>query len=138
MSSEFVASFNPLATEPKVADKETVRQFVKSLSELGDKIRDAKADLREAILSNSEIENIDEQIKSLKEERKALIQNSTTIQSYVEQVEEAVDEKRQLISDAKQNGVPKKEIDAAIKMLKQDIDPKITTEVYTNIADLVD
>lgn len=138
MSSELVGTINPLAPEPKVADRSAVRQFVKDLGKAAEKIKDARADLKEAIDSNDEIQSIDEQIKQLREERKALINNSTVIQSYVEIVNEAIDEKRQIISDAKDNGVPRGEIDLAIRALKKDLDMKISTEVYTNIADLVE
>jgi predicted nucleic acid-binding Zn-ribbon protein len=138
MSSELVGAINPLAPEPKVADRGAVRQFVKDLGQAAEKIKDARADLKEAIESNDEIQNIDEQIKQLREERKALINNSTVIQSYVEIVNEAIDEKRQIISNAKDNGVPRGEIDLAIRALKKDLDMKVSTEVYTNIADLVE
>jgi len=138
MSNELIGAVNPLAPQPQTADKSTIRQFVKDLGELSSKIKDAKSELREAILSNDEIQNIDDQIKQLKEERKSIIENSTVIQGYVEIVNEAIDERKQLISDAKQNGVPRGEIDLAIRALKKDIDISASVDIYTNIADLVE
>ena len=138
MSSELIGAINPLAPEPKVADKTVVRQFVKDLGGISEKIRDAKTELREAILSNDEIQSIDEQIKQLREERKNIINTNAVIQSYTQIVDEAVEEKRQLISDAKQDGVPRGEIDLAIRALKKDIDMTVSVEVYANIADLIE
>lgn len=138
MSTELAGSFNPLAPESKVADKSTIRQFVKDLYKVADTIKTAKVDLKEAISSNDEIQSIDEQIKELKEQRKNVIANSTVIQGYAEIVKEAEEERRQLISDAKQNSVPKDEIDLAIRALKKDIDISASVDIYTNIADLVE
>ena len=56
MSSELIGAINPLAPEPKVADKTTIRQFVKDLYKVADTIKSAKADLKEAISSNDEIQ----------------------------------------------------------------------------------
>jgi vacuolar-type H+-ATPase subunit I/STV1 len=136
--SELIGAINPLAPEAKVADRTVVRQFVKNLNEVADKIKDAKSELREVIISNEEIQSIDEKIKELREERKNLIATNSVIQSYIEIVDEAIEEKRQLISDAKQDGIPRGEIDLAIRALKKDLDMKVSTEVYTNIADLVE
>ena len=58
---------------------------------------------------------IDESIKDLREDKKELI--SDFIDTY---------------------NIPKKEVVVAIRMLKGDIDPEITSEIYSNIADLVD
>lgn len=138
MSTELKGAFNPLAPEPTVADKTTIRQFVKDLHGLGDKIKTAKADLREAITDSDEIQQIDEEIKELKARRKAAIDNNSVIQGYIEIVKEALEEKSQLVSDAKQNGVPKDEIDLAIRALKKNIDISASVDIYANIADLVE
>ncbi len=138
MSSELIGAINPLSPEPKVADKTAVRNFVKDLGAISSKIKEAKSELREAILSNDDIQRIDDEIKQLREERKNAITNSAVIQGYVEIVNEHVEEKRQLISDAKQNGVPRDEIDLAIRALKKDIDISASVDIYTNIADLVE
>jgi SMC interacting uncharacterized protein involved in chromosome segregation len=138
MSSELVGAINPLAPQTQAADKETIRKFVKDLHSLGDTVKSAKAELREAIMEMDEIQRIDEQIKDLKAERKSVIEKSTVIQGYAEIVQNAIDEKRQLVSDAKQNGVPKDEIDLAIRALKKNIDISASVDIYANIADLVE
>lgn len=138
MSDELKGSFNPLAKESPVADKATIRQFVKDLYKSASEIRDAKTELRDTILSMDEIQTIDEQIKELKDQRKKFIQESTVIQSYADAVKQAVNDKRQLISGAKQNGVPKDEIDLAIRALQKDIDISASVDIYANIADLVE
>ncbi len=44
---------------------------------------------------------------------------------------------KDLIADfTEEYSIPKKEISAARRMLKSDIDPDITSEIYANIADL--
>lgn len=138
MSGELMGSFNPLATEPPAADKAAIRQFVKDLYKAASEINDAKAELKEAILSNNDIQHIDEQIKELRDQRKKIITESSVIQSYADSVKSAVNDKRQLISGAKQNGVPKDEIDLAIRALKKDIDISASVDIYANIADLVE
>lgn len=138
MSRNLIGELNPLAPQPKVADNTAIRNFVRDLSMVAATIKDAREDYNEAVKTNEEVISIDEKIKALKEERKDVIMNSSVIQGYQEVLDDATEVKRQLISDAKQDGVPRKEIDEAIKMLKGDIDPQITTEIYANISDLVD
>jgi len=128
---------HPFAKEPVVADTARIRRFVKELFEVAETIKDARSDLKEVIDSNLDIKSIDEKLKTLKEERKELIANNAVIQGYSNVLKDATEDKRQLVADAKQDGVPRKEIDTAIKMLKSDIDPKITTDVYANISNLV-
>tara|TARA_R110002020_G_scaffold50716_7_gene143267 strand:+ start:57627 stop:57917 length:291 start_codon:yes stop_codon:yes gene_type:complete len=49
------------------------------------------------------------------------------------------DDKKELFSDfIEEYNVPKKEVLTAVRMLKGDIDPEVTTDIYTNIADLVE
>jgi len=129
---------NPLADPPKVADKSAVRKFVTDLAEVAETIKDARSDLKEAINSNDDIIAIDEKIKLLREERKEVILASATIQGYANVLGDATEDKRQLISDAKQDGVPRGEIDLAIKALKKDLDMTVSTEIYANIADLIE
>jgi type III secretion system FlhB-like substrate exporter len=57
---------------------------------------------------------------------------------YLTNVQVLKEEKKSLIEDAKEKGIPKKEIDLATKALKQDIDMTTSTEIYANIADLVE
>lgn len=138
MSKPLVGAVNPLAPETTIASNETIRKFVKDLAEVADTISDARSDMKEAIESNNEIENLDEKIKLLKEERKDLILNSSVIQGYKEILDDAKEDRRQLISDAKRDGVPRGEINLAIKALKSDIDITVSSKIYSNIADLVD
>lgn len=129
---------NPFKTDKPVADKAVIRRFVQDLAEASDNVKLAKEDLREAISSNDEIQKIDEEIERLREERKEIIENNPVIIAYKEKVDEATDDRKQLISDARDNNVPKGEIDVAIKMLKSDLDPTIASSVYADIADLVE
>ena len=56
-----------------------------------------------------------------------------------DQVKELREEKKTLFDDFIENhNVPKKEVLIAIRMLKGDIDPEVTTDIYANIADLVE
>ncbi len=136
MSTDIVAGINPF--KPVVtASKETIRKFVKEMDEISASVKDAQADLKEALASHEEIIALDDQIKQLKEERKEVIANSAVLQGYLEKLNEVLEERKQIVDDAKQDGVPKKEIDAAIKFLKTDTNPQVVTQVYTDIADLV-
>jgi SMC interacting uncharacterized protein involved in chromosome segregation len=128
----------PLKEEQQPASKETVRKFVKDLMDVSETILGVKEELKEAVSSNDEIMKIDEEMKDLREKKKQIIEENPVIQGYVQKVDEAVEDRRQLISDAKQDGVPQKEINAAIKMIRQDIDPKITSDIYSQIADLIE
>lgn len=56
-----------------------------------------------------------------------------------DQIKDLREDKKELLNDFVDNhNVPKKEVLTAIRMLKGDIDPETTVDVYTNIADLVD
>jgi|7_EtaG_2_1085326.scaffolds.fasta_scaffold76495_2 hypothetical protein len=56
-----------------------------------------------------------------------------------DQVKVLREDKKELFSDfVEQYNVPKKEVLIAIRMLKSDIDPEVTVDVYSNIADLVE
>lgn len=138
MSSKLVGEVNPLASKPAVADSATIRKFVKDFAEVSETIKDARDDVREAISSNEEIKKIDEQIKKLREERKDVIDTNPVIRGYRDILDDAMDDRRQLISDANNDGVPRKEIDLAIKALKSDIDISVSAEIYSSISDLVD
>lgn len=138
MSKEMLVGMNPFQSEPKVADNAMIRKFVKDVSELDEKVKDAKEDLREAIASNDDINNIDEQIKKLREERKELIAGNSVIQAYVAELDDVLSEKKDLIADAKQDGIPRQEIELAIKALRKDIDIAASVEIYANIADLIE
>jgi len=68
------------------------------------------------------------------------------IRAFVRQVKEKEDDIKQIREDIKEltndfvdeYGLPKKEVKVAIRMLKGDIDPDVVSEIYANIADLVD
>lgn len=56
-----------------------------------------------------------------------------------DQIKDLRDDKKELFNDFVDNyNVPKKEVLVAIRMLKGDIDPQVTTDIYCNIADLVE
>lgn len=132
-----VIAGQPLAGK-KVADKEIIRQFVRTMAEIAENIKDAKEDLKSVVTSLEEVISIDEQIKQLKEERKEIIESSEVVRSYKEKLEELVDDKDDVIFQAKQDGVPKNEVDAAIRCLKSDTDITTVQEIYIQIADLID
>jgi hypothetical protein len=55
-----------------------------------------------------------------------------------DQVKGLREQRKQIVSDfVDEYGVPKKEVTAAIRMLKSGTDPEIVSEVYAHIADLV-
>nr|BDD46193.1 hypothetical protein 28 [bacterium] len=68
------------------------------------------------------------------------------IRAFVKQIKEFEDEIKNLREKIKETtndfvdeyGLPKKEVKVAIRMLKTDIDPEVVSEIYANIADLVD
>ncbi len=124
--------------DEKEITPEAVRKFVRELGELNDKVKDARDAFNTAVKENDEIERIDSEIKALREERKQVLVGNPVLVSYADELADATEEKKQLIDDAKQDGIPRTEIDFAIKMLKKDVDPSVTTEIFTNIADLVD
>jgi len=79
-------------------------------------------------------------------EEEAVALNMDAIRSMVtqmteidEKIKDLRDDKKDLIADFIDTyKIPKKEVAVAIRMLKGDIDPEITSEIYANIADLVD
>jgi len=62
-----------------------------------------------------QMNEIDDQIKDLRESKKEMVQDF--IDEY---------------------NIPKKEVSVAIRMLKTDVDPETTVDIYSNIADLVE
>jgi uncharacterized protein (UPF0335 family) len=78
-------------------------------------------------------------------ESKASTCSMDQIRAFVRQVKEKEDEIKGIREDIKQltndfvdeYGLPKKEVNVAIRMLKGDIDPDVVSEIYANIADLV-
>lgn len=76
---------------------------------------------------------------------KSTVCSMDTVRNFVKQLldlEKEIDEKKQeikqLVNDfSEEYSIPKKEISIARRMLKSDIDPDITSEIYANISDLV-
>jgi len=117
---------------------EAIRRFVSELAECNDKVKEARDALKEAISENAEVKRIDENIAVLKEERKTVLETNPVLVGFRGELDDAAEDRRQLIRDAKSDGMPRKEIDTAIKMLKRDVDPQIAAEVFANISDLVE
>ena len=56
-----------------------------------------------------------------------------------DQIKDLRDSKKEMIQDfIDEYNIPKKEVSVAIRMLKADVDPETTVDIYTNIADLID
>lgn len=123
--------------ESKTASKEVIRNFVRELSDLTDKVKLARDEKNKIIKENDEVQKIDDEMKRLRQERKEYIESHPMISSYEAALQDVIEERKQLIDDAKQDGVPRGEIDLAIKALKKDLDITIATDIYANIADLV-
>lgn len=136
--SDLMVATNPLEPKPVGADSEVIRRFVTELAGVSETVKDARDDMKEAVNSNELIMALDEQIKELRDERKEMIADDPVIQGYKDVLDDATEVKRQLISDAKHDGVPRKEIAEAIVMLKKDVDPELTTDIYSKIADLIE
>jgi len=132
-----MAGIKLFKVEP-TATTDQIRNFVKEAKTLDEKIREKRRLFVEEIKANDKIIEIDEELKRLKAERKEFIETSMAFEKVRGELDDLMTEKKQLISDAKDDGVPQKEITEAIKMLQKDIDPQVTTEIYSNISDLVD
>jgi regulator of replication initiation timing len=124
--------------EDKPVSNEAIRRFYTELADAGIIIKDARAALKEAIEGNEEIENIDREMKALKERRKQIIETNAVLVGFNDELKEAVSDRKDLIRDAKRDGIPRGEIALAEKALKKDLDMNISTEIYANIADLVE
>jgi predicted nucleic acid-binding Zn-ribbon protein len=124
-------------SEKKEITPEAIRRFYKELGEVTETIKAARDALKEAVSDNEEITGIDEEIATLKERRKEIIETNPVLVGYKGELDDATGDRKDLVADAKRDGIPRKEITTAEKMLKGDIDPEVTTEVYLNIADLV-
>jgi predicted nucleic acid-binding Zn-ribbon protein len=118
--------------------EEQIRGFVKVLAEANEKISEANKALKEALDGHEEYSALKDEAKDLRLRMKALLEGSQVLQDYLAEVNEAKQDKKDIISQAKMDGIPKGEIDEAIRMLKKDIDPTIAKDIYINIADLVD
>lgn len=134
MSEEVLMDFS----EKVEITPEAIRRFYRELGEVNEVIKEARSALKEAIEDNEEISGIDDQIALLKERRRDIIETNPVLVGFKGELDDAVGDRKDLIRDAKRDGIPRKEITTAEKMLKSDIDPSVTSEVYANIADLVE
>ena len=133
-----LSEFKPLEEIKEEITPEMIRKFYKELGEVSETIKEARKVLKDAISENEEIQGIDEEIKALKERRKEIISTNPILVEYKGHVDDAVSDRKDLIADAKSDGIPQGEISLAEKALKKDLDMKISTEIYANIADLVE
>lgn len=114
-----------------------IRTFVEQLNDSNEALKKARGELKKAVDGDEKIKELKATIESAKDVLNTYMQSHTVYKEYFSQIDKMTEEKKDLIDAAKDNGIPKKEIDTAIKMLKSDIDPDSTTEIYSAIADLV-
>ena len=117
---------------------EEIRQFVEDVASINELIKNANTELKSALTDDDKVEELKEGVKTARSVLKTYVDSHTVYKAYSDKLTQLKADKRDLISDGKTNGIPKKEIDLAIKALKQDIDMTESTEIYSNIADLVD
>lgn len=132
-----LVSGRSLSSAP-AASMETIKKFVKELGEVAEVIKAARDDFNEVVNENEEIIKIDESIKALREEKAEIIKTNPVIAGYKTKLEEAIEDKKQLIDDAKRDSVPRGEIELSIRALKKDLDIDLSTDIYRNIADMID
>lgn len=138
MSSTSVFILADKKSERTTVSMEEVREFVESVSEINDAIKTARSDLKNAMDGDLKLEELKVSAQNAREALKAYVENHGVYKEYSARLEELKEDKKDIIAEAKTNGIPKKEIDTAIKMLKSDIDPDSTNEIYAKIADLVE
>jgi predicted nuclease with TOPRIM domain len=134
-----VLNFSKKSKEPVEmnTDPSAIRNFVKDLYDVDEKIKEARAALKEETTSNSKIKEIDEEIKDLKDARKKFLEENQVISDLKKELDDFISEKKDIIDNAKTNGIPSGEIKIAITALKKDLDMEVSTSIYANIADLV-
>ena len=123
--------------EQQSLDKNIARTFLKELAIIDAKLDDAKSDLKREKEACDEMIALEEEGKALRERKKVLLQTHAVLSEYNAILQEIKEERKNLISDAKSDGLQKKELDMAVAMLKKDVDPSVTTEMFRTIADLV-
>jgi uncharacterized protein (UPF0335 family) len=116
---------------------EDVRKFVEDLHAINENLKEAKQELKKVLDGNTDFEALVDTAKAAKEAVKLYLETNLVVKKYIEDIEKIKEDKKDIIDEARDRGVPQKEVAAAIKMLKQDIDPDSTTEIYANISDLV-
>lgn len=117
---------------------EEVRAFISNLSNLNDSIKKANAELKSALDGDEKLEELKSAAKAARDALKGYIDSHAVYKEYTAKLEQLKEDKKDLIAEAKTNGIPKKEIDIAIKMLKTDTDPDNTVEIYRQVSDLVE
>lgn len=115
-----------------------IRNFISELTDISKSITKQRQELKTAIEDDEKIKEFKETLRLTKESLKTYIESNGVYREYQDKIDALKEDRRDLISEAKQKGVPKKEVEVAIKMLKQDIDPEVSTEIYSNISDLVE
>lgn len=133
-SVKLMANLGLEATTVTVGD---VRKFVEDMAEINKAVRTARKELKEAIVGDERFEELKGAIEQAKAAMKVYVEGHTVYKEYIQAIENLKTEKKDLIDNAKALGVPKKEVDSAIKMLKSDIDPDSTSEIYSYISDLI-
>lgn len=115
-----------------------VRSFITAVLEVNETISAARADLKKALEEDEQIDILKVSIDMAKETLEKYIEGHSVYKAYKEKIEFLKEEKSNLIAEAKEQGMPKKEIDVAIKALKSDIDLDVSTEIYANVSDLIE
>ncbi len=124
-------------SEKTTVSVDDVRKFVSEIFELNSSIKSAKNELKKAMEEDPQLENLKAVVTQAKQGLKTYLENHTVYKDYSQKIEDLITEKKDLIAEAKDNGIPRGEIDIAIKALKRDLDLSTSTEIYSNIADLV-
>lgn len=117
---------------------EEIREFITEVTEVDEAIKRARAELSQALDGDDKLEELKDAAKAARNALKSYVETHPVYKEYTAKIDQLKEDKKDLIADAKTNGIPKKEIDIAIKALKQDISLEDSTEIYTNIADLIE
>jgi predicted nucleic acid-binding Zn-ribbon protein len=115
-----------------------VRKFIQEINDNSDQIKEARRQLKKAIEGDETLEELNQVLDAAKQKVKVYLETHTVYKEYLDQVEKLKELKKDIIADAKTLGIPKKEIDVAVKALKQDISLDSASEIYAEIADLVE
>lgn len=115
-----------------------VRKFIQEINDNSDQIKEARRQLKKAIEGDETLEELNQILDAAKQKVKVYLETHTVYKEYLDQVEKLKELKKDIIADAKTLGIPKKEIDVAVKALKQDISLDSASEIYAEIADLVE
>jgi uncharacterized protein (UPF0335 family) len=115
-----------------------VRKFISEINEVSELSKAARKQLKDSMDGDEKIKELKDLLDEAKGKLKSYIDTHTVYKEYVDQVEKLKEQKKDIIADAKTFGIPKKEIDVAIKALKSDIDLDSASEIYAEIADLVE